>query len=62
MMTRRITAPMLYGQNTSTRWLLALASAIDHAAAALCCRQWQDGLIPCLQPARMVRIARTRMR
>ena len=54
MTTRRIPAPMLYGPHAPARWLRTVASAIDHAAAGLCCQQWQQGLILRLQPVRIV--------
>lgn len=59
MTTRQIPPPLLYGPDTPVRWLRTLADAIDHAAAGLCCQQWQRGLAPRLQPARAVAIAPT---
>jgi hypothetical protein len=53
MTTRRIFAPMLYPPSIPARWLRTLASAIDQAAGVLCRDQWQRGLIPCPQPARV---------
>lgn len=57
MTSRQIPAPLLYGPDTPARWLRTLAGAIDHAAAGLCCHQWQRGLAPRLQPVRAVAIA-----
>lgn len=59
MAIRRVPAPMLYGANAPVRWLRTLASVIDHATAGVCCQQWQRGLVPCLQPARVVRTSRS---
>jgi hypothetical protein len=62
MTIRRVTAPALYAQSTSGRWLSSLTAAMDEAAAALCRMTWlrsrTPALAPALQPVRMSPAAR----
>jgi hypothetical protein len=58
MTIRRVTAPVLYTQSTSGRWLSSLTAAMDEAAAGLCRMTWlrsrtTPALAPALQPVRM---------
>jgi hypothetical protein len=50
MMTRRITAPMLYTRSCPARWLDRLAAEFDEAAARLARWHWQHGPRPALVP------------
>lgn len=50
MTVRRAPAPMLYGLDTSMRWLRALAATVDGAAASLCRQHWQRGAAPAVVP------------
>jgi len=42
---------MLYGRDPRARWLRALLSTIDDAAAGWCRDHWHHGTLPALQPA-----------
>ncbi|MBW4050824.1 MAG: hypothetical protein HIU85_05070 [Proteobacteria bacterium] len=53
MTIRRVTAPILYAQSASGRWLSSLTAAMDEGAAILCRTCWRQGRTLELRPVRM---------